>query len=182
MDKSRKIIITVFGHGKTIDTIDKITVNIMDEIDSGDYLADNKNACIYCRMINSLKLSDDNWINAIQVPVNTPFSLIELLPVKFTFNSLIPTLHDLVIQKVIRDVDNRDLAKALKKCDKSVKEKIYKNITKRHRQDIEENRAFYGISNITEIIECQERIMDIIYKLELIGEIVIERTGDEYYE
>ena len=99
----------------------------------------------------------------------------ELLPVKFTFNSLIPILHDLVVQKIIREIDNRDLAKALKNCDVSVKEKIFKNITKRHRQNIEEDRAYYGFVNIADIKESQEKIMKTIHQLEMIGEIVIEK-------
>jgi len=102
--------------------------------------------------------------------------------VKYTFNSLIPTLHDLVVQKIIREVDSSDLAKALKKCDESVKEKIFRNITRRHRENIGENRAYYGLVDITDIEESQEKIMKTIHRLEENGEIIIKIFEHESYE
>jgi len=47
MNTENKFIITVFGHGKTTDSIDKIAINIIGEADSRNFSSNNKNAEFY---------------------------------------------------------------------------------------------------------------------------------------
>ena len=61
----------------------------------------------------------------------------------FVFEDII-VLDDRAIQRVLRDVDSAELAKALKSVDAEVQEKIFKNMSKRQSQSLKEDMEFIG--------------------------------------
>ena len=84
------------------------------------------------------------------------------------------------IQRVLREVDNHELAIALKGATANVKSLILSNVSKRLASMIEEDLEFMGPKRVKEIEEAQQKIVNIIRKLEDAGEIVISRgAGDE---
>lgn len=84
------------------------------------------------------------------------------------------------IQRVLREVDNHELAIALKGATANVKALILGNVSKRLASMIEEDLEFMGPKRVKEIEEAQQKIVNIIRKLEDAGEIVISRgAGDE---
>ncbi len=92
----------------------------------------------------------------------------------------ITTLDNKSIQRVLREVDNHELAIALKGAGESVKQVIMSNISKRLAAMIEEDLEYMGPKRVKEIEEAQQKIVNIIRKLEDAGEIIISRgAGDE---
>lgn len=92
----------------------------------------------------------------------------------------ITTLDNKSIQRVLREVDNHQLAVALKGAGEEVKEVIMANISKRLGSMIEEDLEYMGPKRIKEVEEAQQKIVNVIRKLEDAGEIVISRgAGDE---
>lgn len=92
----------------------------------------------------------------------------------------ITTLDNKSIQRVLREVDNHQLAIALKGTGQAVKDVIMSNISKRLAAMIEEDLEYMGPKRVKEIEEAQQKIVNIIRKLEDAGEIVISRgAGDE---
>lgn len=92
----------------------------------------------------------------------------------------ITTLDNKSIQRVLREVDNHQLAVALKGAGQSVKEVIMGNISKRLAAMIEEDLEYMGPKRVKEVEDAQQKIVNIIRKLEDAGEIVISRgAGDE---
>ena len=92
----------------------------------------------------------------------------------------ITTLDNKSIQRVLREVDNHELAIALKGAGESVKQVIMNNISKRLAAMIEEDLEYMGPKRVKEIEEAQQKIVNIIRKLEDAGEIIISRgAGDE---
>lgn len=84
------------------------------------------------------------------------------------------------IQRVLREVDNHQLAVALKGAGESVKSVIMENVSKRLAAMIEEDLEYMGPKRVKEIEEAQQAIVNIIRKLEDAGEIVTSRgAGDE---
>lgn len=96
----------------------------------------------------------------------------------FVFEDIV-VLDDRSVQKVLRKVDNNDLTKALKSVDEEVKEKILRNMSKRAALLLQEDIEFMGPIKISEVEESQQRIVNVIRKLEEQGDVVIVRTGEE---
>lgn len=96
----------------------------------------------------------------------------------FVFEDIV-LLDDRAIQKVLREVDNNDLAKALKSVDAEVQEKIFKNMSKRASALLREDMEFMGPVRLKDVEDAQQKIVNIIRKLEEAGEIVVARSGED---
>ena len=96
----------------------------------------------------------------------------------FVFEDIL-LLDDRAIQRVLRDVDNGDLSMALKGSGEEVQEAIFKNLSKRLASMIKEDMDFMGPVRMKDVEEAQQKIVNIIRKLEDSGEIVISRGGGD---
>jgi len=88
-------------------------------------------------------------------------------------------LDDRSIQKVMREVDSYELAKALKSVDIEVQDKIFRNMSKRAAGMLKEDMEYMGPIRLKDVEEAQMKIISIIQHLEATGEIVIARSGEE---
>ncbi len=96
----------------------------------------------------------------------------------FVFEDIV-LLDDRAIQKVLREVDTNELAKALKSVDSEVQDKIYRNMSKRAATLLKEDMEYMGPIRLKDVEEAQQKIVAIIRKLEEQGEIVVARAGEE---
>jgi len=96
----------------------------------------------------------------------------------FVFEDIL-LLDDRAIQRVMRDVDNNDIAIALKVANEEVKNVVFKNISKRLAAMIQEDMEFMGPVRMKDVEEAQQKIVGIIRKLEDSAEIVISRGGGD---
>jgi flagellar motor switch protein FliG len=96
----------------------------------------------------------------------------------FVFEDIV-LLDDRSIQKVLREVDTSDLAKALKGVDVEVQEKIFRNMSKRASSLLREDMDFMGPIRLRDVEESQQKIVNIIRKLEESGDIIVARAGEE---
>lgn len=96
----------------------------------------------------------------------------------FVFEDIV-LLDDRSIQKVLREVDTQDLAKALKAVESDVQDKIFRNMSKRAASLLREDMDFMGPIRLRDVEECQQKIVNIIRKLEEQGDIVIARAGED---
>lgn len=96
----------------------------------------------------------------------------------FVFEDIV-LLDDRAIQKVLREVDSNDLAKALKSVDVDVQEKIYRNMSKRAATLLKEDMDYMGPIRLKDVEESQQKIVNIIRKLEEQGDIVVARAGED---
>jgi len=76
-------------------------------------------------------------------------------------------------------VDTRDLALALKGASDELKEKIFKNMSKRAAALLKDELEYMGPVRLKDVEEAQQKIINIIRRLEEAGEIVIARGGGE---
>ena len=83
------------------------------------------------------------------------------------------------IQRVLRDVDNNDLAVAMKGSNEEVQTAIFNNMSKRLAVMIKEDMEFMGPVRMKDVEEAQQKIVNTIRKLEDSGEIVISRGGGD---
>ena len=96
----------------------------------------------------------------------------------FVFEDIL-LLDDRAIQRVLHDVDNNDLAMALKGSNEQVQNAIFNNLSKRLAAMIKEDMEFMGPVRMKDVEEAQQKIVNIIRKLEDSAEIVISRGGGD---
>ena len=96
----------------------------------------------------------------------------------FVFEDIL-SLDDRAIQRVLRDVDNSDLALALKGATEEVQNIILNNLSSRLAVMIKEDMEFMGPVRMKDVEEAQQKIVNIIRKLEDSAEIVIARGGGD---
>ncbi|MFZ5352085.1 MAG: flagellar motor switch protein FliG [Bacillota bacterium] len=96
----------------------------------------------------------------------------------FVFEDII-TLDSRSIQRVIREVENNDWALALKSSSEEVSKAIFANMSKRLAEMIKEDMDYMGPVRLRDVEEAQQKIVNIIRKLEDAGEIVISRGGGD---
>jgi flagellar motor switch protein FliG len=96
----------------------------------------------------------------------------------FVFEDIL-TLDNRSIQRFLRDVDNNLLAIALKGATEEVQKVIYSNMSKRLAEMIREDIEYMGPVRLKDVEEAQQKIVNIIRKLEDAGEIIISRGGGD---
>ena len=110
--------------------------------------------------------------------VDEPELADEIRKKMFVFEDIL-LLDDRAIQRVLRDVDNNDLAMALKGGNEDVQSAIFRNLSKRLAAMIKEDMEFMGPVRMKDVEEAQQKIVSVIRKLEDAGEIVISRGGGD---
>jgi flagellar motor switch protein FliG len=96
----------------------------------------------------------------------------------FVFEDIIQ-VNDKGIQAVLKEVENDELSLALKTASEPLKEKIFKNMSERAAGLIKEDMQYMGPVRVSDVEAAQQRIVDIVRRLEEAGDLVIEGRGGE---
>lgn len=96
----------------------------------------------------------------------------------FVFEDII-TLGDVAIQRILREVESKELALALKGSSEEVANAIYKNQSKRASASLKEDIEFLGPVRLTDVEKAQQKIVSIIRRLDDAQEIIISRGGED---
>ncbi len=96
----------------------------------------------------------------------------------FVFEDIL-LVNDKGIQSVLKEVDNDELALALKTASEDLKQKIFKNMSERAAQLIAEDMQYMGPVRVSDVEAAQQKIVDIVRRLEDAGEIIIAGRGGE---
>ncbi len=96
----------------------------------------------------------------------------------FVFEDIM-SLDNRSIQRFLREVENDMLAVALKGANDEVTDVIFNNMSKRLKEMITEDMQFMGPVRLRDVEEAQQKIVNVIWKLEDAGEIVISRGGGD---
>lgn len=100
----------------------------------------------------------------------------EIKNLMFMFEDII-YVDDRGIQRVLREVDKKDLALSLKVVDEKLKSKILSNMSERARELLLEELEYMGPVRLKEVEAAQARIVAIVKQLEEAGEIIIVGRG-----
>ncbi len=97
----------------------------------------------------------------------------------FVFEDIL-SLDNRAVQTIFRqDIDNKELAIALKGSSTDVQELIFGNLSKRLGSMIREDMEFMGPVRKTDVEEAQQKIVSIIRRLQETGEIIVSRGGGD---
>lgn len=100
----------------------------------------------------------------------------EIKRLMFLFEDIIH-ISDKDIQRILKEVDRKDLALSLKVAEENVKDKVYKNMSERAADLLKEELQFMGPVKLKEVESSQARIVDVIKQLEEQEEISINMGG-----
>ena len=96
----------------------------------------------------------------------------------FVFNDIV-NLNDMEIQAFIRESDTKDLTVALKAASAEVQERIFANMSTRQKEMIQSDMQYLHNLRKRDVEAAQQRIIDVIRKLEESGDIVLFKGGDD---
>jgi len=88
-------------------------------------------------------------------------------------------VNDKGIQAVLKEVDNDELALALKTSSEELAEQILGNMSQRAADLIREDMQYMGPVRLSDVEGAQQRIVDIVRRLEEAGELMIEGRGGD---
>ena len=94
----------------------------------------------------------------------------------FVFEDIVK-LTNPAIQRTLKEVDNDLLALALKGTTPEIEEKIFANVSSRLKETLKENMEFMGPVRVSDVEEAQQKIVNVIRRLEEAGEIQVARGG-----
>lgn len=96
----------------------------------------------------------------------------------FVFEDIL-LVNDRGIQTVLKEVETSDLVLALRTATDELKEKIFSNMSDRAVQLIKEEMEYMGPVRLSDVEAAQQKIVDIVRRLEDAGEIIISGRGAE---
>jgi len=96
----------------------------------------------------------------------------------FVFEDIV-MIDDRSVQRVLREVESHDLALALKGASSEVTQKVFGNMSSRASEMLQDDIQFMGPVRLRDVEEAQQRIVNIIRRLEETGEIVVARGGGD---
>ena len=100
----------------------------------------------------------------------------EIKNLMFVFEDLL-TLDDRSIQRVLKDVDMKELSLALKASSDDMKSKILSNVSERAGEMIKEEMEFMGPVKLRDVEKAQQKIVDIVRRLDEEGVIIMTSPG-----
>ncbi len=108
---------------------------------------------------------------------DSPDLVDEIRRLMFVFEDIL-RINERGIQSVLKEIDNEQLAVALRTASEELKEKIFENMSERAVQLIKEEMEFMGPVRISDVENAQQKIVDVVRRLEDAGEIIISGKGD----
>jgi len=113
-----------------------------------------------------------------ELEITDPALTEEIRKLLFVFEDIVK-LPDSSIQRVLREVDPKDLAKAMRGTMEEVQERIFKNMSKRASDMLRDEIKYMGPIRLRDVEESQQKIVQVIRRLDEAGEIVIARGGED---
>ena len=96
----------------------------------------------------------------------------------FVFEDVL-RVNDKGIQAVLKEVENEELALALKTASDDLKNKIFGNMSERAATLIKEEMEFMGPVRVSDVESAQQKIVDVVRRLEDAGDVVIAGKGGD---
>jgi flagellar motor switch protein FliG len=98
--------------------------------------------------------------------------------VLFVFDDIV-RLNDRGVQELLKNVDTRQLAVALKGADADVQETVFRNLSERARENLRDEIEILQGLRPSDIRDARKAVVAIVRQLEEAGTITIERSGTD---
>ncbi|MFQ5489587.1 MAG: flagellar motor switch protein FliG [Phycisphaerae bacterium] len=127
-----------------------------------------------------LNLADRSTEKAIleAMEAEDPDLVDQIRRLMFVFEDIL-LVNDKGIQSVLKEVDNEELSLSLKTASPELRDKIFRNMSERAVQLIKEDMEYMGPVRVSDVEAAQQKIVDVVRRLEDAGEIIISGRGGE---
>ena len=172
-----------------IANLDKVASEMLDEIDRTfeEILADKETSSTekaggVPQLAEILNMIDGTMTEEIieEIEEHDPELAEEIRQNMFVFDDIV-LVDDRGLQKVLRSVESQELAIALKASTDEVKDKIFRNMSKRAAEILKEEMEVSGAVKIKDVTDAQQKITKIVQDMERKGELVISGRGGEEF-
>ncbi|NLW47800.1 MAG: flagellar motor switch protein FliG [Firmicutes bacterium] len=96
----------------------------------------------------------------------------------FVFEDIV-LLDNRSVQRILREIDAKDLSMAMKTASEDVKNLVFRNMSKRAVELLKEDMGYMGPVRLRDVEEAQQKIVNVIRQLEDSGEIIISRGKED---
>jgi flagellar motor switch protein FliG len=127
-------------------------------------------------MLNVMDKQSEQNIMA-RVEEKDPQLAEEIRKLMFVFEDIV-YIDDRGMQTLLKEVPNDKLVMALKTAPEEIKDKIFKNISKRAADLLKEDLDSMGPVKLSDVEKAQQEIINVAKRLESEGKIMIARGGD----
>ena len=122
------------------------------------------------------RAAEKNILNSLRE--RDPEMADEITSLMFLFED-IAGLTDDAVQRIVKEIDSKTLALACKATSDELKEKIFKNMSERAAEMLQDELQYLGPVRVRDVEAAQKQILDVVHQLEESGEIVIGRAEEE---
>jgi len=176
VDIARRVAIMDRTSPEIIMEVEKVLERQMASVVTEDYTNVGGIQAVVNILNNVDRGTEKNIIEALEV--DNPELAEEIRRRMFVFEDIL-SLDNRSIQRTLREVDNQDLIMALKGASEDVKKRIFENMSKRQAEMVKEDMEYMGPVRLRDVEDAQQKIVNIIRKLEDAGEIIISRGGGD---
>ena len=127
-------------------------------------------------MLNVMEKSSEQNIMA-RVEEKDPQLAEEIRKLMFVFEDIV-FIDDRGMQSLLKEVPNDKLVVALKTAPEEIKDKIFRNISKRAADLLRDDLESLGPVRLSDVETAQQEIVNVAKRLEAEGKIMISRGGD----
>jgi flagellar motor switch protein FliG len=119
------------------------------------------------KLIEQIKESNSNLAEAIELN-------------RFVFEDIV-LVDDKGLQNLLRNVETQDLALSLKAATEEVREKVFKNLSKRASQMLKEEIESLGAVRMKDVTDAQQKISRVVKDMESKGDLIITGSGGDEF-
>jgi flagellar motor switch protein FliG len=170
-----------------IATMEKTAPDLIDDIESvlreqlggvfGGGLSKTGGVESMAEILNSVsRTSEKNILNSLRERDSELAT--EINDMMFIFEDIVK-LPASTIQRILKEVDSKSLALALKATSSDLREKIFDNMSERAAGMLREELEYLGAVRLKDVEEAQKSILDATRSLEEQGEITLARGEEE---
>jgi len=161
---------------ETLDQVEEVLVDQVKALFGGD-VSEIGGVKAVAEMLNSVdRGAEKNILGNLER--ENPELATEIKNLMFVFEDVM-LLDDRSMQRVLKEIDTKELAMALKGASEELQEKFFRNMSSRASEMIKEDMEYMGPIRLKDVEEVQQRIVDVIRRLEEDGEIIISGRGGE---
>ncbi|PID81059.1 flagellar motor switch protein FliG [bacterium DOLZORAL124_64_63] len=127
-------------------------------------------------MFNLMEKDESDALLA-EIEVENPVLAARVRQIMFVFDDIL-LVDDRGLQQVLRKVDTREMAVALKASSDEIRAKIYQNMSERAGAMLREEMETLGPVRMRDVELSQQTIINIIQEMESDGALIIQRGGN----
>lgn len=161
---------------ETLDQVEEVLVSQIKSLFGGD-VSEIGGVKAVAELLNNVdRGAEKNILGNLER--ENPELATEIKNLMFVFEDVL-LLDDRSMQRVLKEVDTKELSMALKGASDELQVKFFRNMSSRAAEMIKEDMDFMGPIRLKDVEEVQQRIVDVIRRLEEDGEIIISGRGGE---